>query len=102
MTDNFERAGAPGELRSNFTPGSTRWAVRRAQWSAMGIDWRDQEKPKIAIVNTSSKLSVCFAHLDDVAVRVAEAVRAAGAFRSRFVRRRQAISSPVLGGRRAT
>lgn len=78
MTDNFERAGAPGELRSNFTPGSTRWAVRRAQWSAMGIDWRDQEKPKIAIVNTSSKLSVCFAHLDDVAVRVAEAVRAAG------------------------
>ncbi|AKS32050.1 dehydratase [Mycolicibacterium goodii] len=78
MTDNFERAGAPGELRSNFTPGSTRWAVRRAQWSAMGIDRRDQHKPKIAIVNTSSKLSVCFAHLDDVAVRVAEAVRAAG------------------------
>lgn len=78
MTDNFERASAPGELRSNFTPGSTRWAVRRAQWSAMGIDWRDQQKPKIAIVNTSSKLSVCFAHLDDVAVRVADAVRAAG------------------------
>ncbi|WP_235624133.1 dihydroxy-acid dehydratase [Mycolicibacterium goodii] len=44
----------------------------------MGIDRRDQHKPKIAIVNTSSKLSVCFAHLDDVAVRVAEAVRAAG------------------------
>ncbi|UGU29934.1 dihydroxy-acid dehydratase [Mycolicibacterium smegmatis] len=78
MTDNFERASAPGELRSNFTAGSTRWAVRRAQWSAMGIDWRDQQKPKIAIVNTSSKLSVCFAHLDDVAVRVADAVRAAG------------------------
>lgn len=78
MTDNFERASAPGELRSNFTPGSTRWAVRRAQWSAMGIDWRDQQKPKIAIVNTSSKLSVCFAHLDEVAVRVADAVRAAG------------------------
>jgi len=78
VTDNFERASAPGELRSNFTAGSTRWAVRRAQWSAMGIDWRDQQKPKIAIVNTSSKLSVCFAHLDDVAVRVADAVRAAG------------------------
>jgi len=78
VTDNFERASAPGELRSNFTPGSTRWAVRRAQWSAMGIDWRDQQKPKIAIVNTSSKLSVCFAHLDEVAVRVADAVRAAG------------------------
>lgn len=78
MTDNFERAGAPGELRSNFTPGSTRWAVRRAQWSAMGIDWQDQQKPKIAIVNTSSQLSVCFAHLDDVARRVADAVREAG------------------------
>ncbi len=43
MTDNFERA--PGEgLRSNFTPGSTRWAVRRAQWSAMGISVGDQQK----------------------------------------------------------
>lgn len=44
----------------------------------MGIPLADQEKPKIAIVNTSSKLSVCFAHLDDVAVRVADAVREAG------------------------
>lgn len=65
-------------LRSNFTPGSTRWAVRRAQWSAMGISLDDQEKPKIAIVNTSSRLSVCFAHLDDVAVRVADSVKEAG------------------------
>ncbi len=65
-------------LRSNFTPGTSRWAVRRAQWSAMGISPEDQEKPKIAIVNTSSKLSVCFVHLDDVATLVAEAVRAAG------------------------
>jgi dihydroxy-acid dehydratase len=77
MTDNFERA-ADGALRSNFTPGSTRWVVRRAQWSAMGISVEDQQKPKIAIVNTSSKLSVCFVHLDDVAMRVADAVRAAG------------------------
>jgi dihydroxy-acid dehydratase len=78
MTDNFERAALPGELRSNFTPGSTRWAVRRAQWSAMGISWQDQLKPKIAIVNTSSQLSVCFAHLDGVAARVADAIREAG------------------------
>jgi dihydroxy-acid dehydratase len=77
VTDNFERA-LSGGLRSNFTPGSTRWAVRRAQWSAMGISVEDQQKPKIAIVNTSSKLSVCFAHLDDVALRVADAVREAG------------------------
>ncbi|WP_308798165.1 dihydroxy-acid dehydratase [Agromyces silvae] len=68
----------PTTLRSNFTPGTTRWAVRRAQWSAMGIPLEDQEKPKIAIVNTSSRLSVCFSHLDDVAVRVAEAVREGG------------------------
>ncbi|MBT2523433.1 dihydroxy-acid dehydratase [Arthrobacter sp. ISL-28] len=65
-------------LRSNFDVGSTRWAVRRAQWTAMGISLEDQQKPKIAIVNTSSRLSVCFAHLDDVAVRVADAIRQAG------------------------
>ena len=44
----------------------------------MGISLADQQKPKIAIVNTSSKLSVCFAHLDDVALRVADAVRDGG------------------------
>src|SRR5690348_9674025 len=44
----------------------------------MGISVADQEKPKIAVVNTSSKLSVCFAHLDDVAAVVVNAVRAAG------------------------
>lgn len=71
-------AASPESLRSNFTPGTTRWAVRRAQWSAMGIPLADQDKPKIAIVNTSSKLSVCFAHLDDVAVRVADAISEAG------------------------
>ncbi|KAA9156575.1 dihydroxy-acid dehydratase [Amycolatopsis acidicola] len=65
-------------LRSNFEPGTTRWAVRRAQWSAMGISLEDQHKPKIAVVNTSSKLSVCFAHLDDVADVVAGAIREAG------------------------
>lgn len=66
------------ELRSNFIEGSTRWAVRRAQWSAMGISLEDQLKPKIAIVNTSSKLSVCFSHLDGIADLVADAVRDAG------------------------
>lgn len=66
------------ELRSNFEPGSTRWAVRRAQWVAMGIPEEDFHKPKIAIVNSSSKLSVCYAHLDDVAKAVDKAIRAAG------------------------
>lgn len=65
-------------LRSDFEPGSTRWAVRRAQWIAMGIDEADFDKPKIAVVNTSSKLSVCFQHLDAVAERVSDAIRAAG------------------------
>lgn len=66
------------ELRSNFEPGTTRWAVRRAQWTAMGMTPEEQARPKIAIVNTSSRLSVCFAHLDDVALTVAEAVHRAG------------------------
>lgn len=66
------------QLRSNFEPGTTRWAVRRAQWTAMGLSEEQQIRPKIAVVNTSSKLSVCFAHLDDVAKVVADAVEAAG------------------------
>lgn len=66
------------KLRSNFEPGTTRWAVRRAQWLAMGIAEEDFDKPKIAIVNSSSKLSVCYAHLDDVARQVERAIRAAG------------------------
>ena len=66
------------KLRSQFEPGTTRWAVRRAQWLAMGLKEEDFDKPKIAIVNSSSKLSVCFQHLDGVALAVAESVRAAG------------------------
>lgn len=65
-------------LRSEFEVGSTRWAVRIAQWTAMGIPPADFAKPKIAIVNSSSQLSVCFAHLDDLARDVATAVREAG------------------------
>lgn len=68
----------PTTYRSNFKPGTTRWAVRRAQWSAMGLSLEEQQRPKIAIVNTSSRLSVCFAHLDSVVDTVAEAVREAG------------------------
>ena len=65
-------------IRSNFEPGSTRWAVRRAQWIAMGIDEEDFSKPKIAIVNTSSKLSVCYQHLDQLAARVETAIHESG------------------------
>jgi dihydroxy-acid dehydratase len=67
-----------GKLRSVFVPGTTRWAVRRAQWLAMGLSEEDFDKPKIAVVNSSSKLSVCFQHLDGVSQVVQDAIRAAG------------------------
>lgn len=66
-------------LRSNFEPGSPRWAVRRAQWRALGLTAEDLDKPKIAVINTSSELSSCFSHLDGVAAHVKQAIREAGA-----------------------
>ena len=65
-------------LRSNFPRGSYLWAVRNAQWRGMGIPESDCEKPKIAVVNSSSGLAACFAHLDGVAKVVKDAIRAAG------------------------
>jgi dihydroxy-acid dehydratase len=65
-------------LRSNFAPGTPRWAVRRAQWRALGLTDADLEKPKIAVVNTSSELSSCFSHLDGVAAAVKQSIRDAG------------------------
>jgi dihydroxy-acid dehydratase len=65
-------------LRSNLTPGSPRWAVRRAHWRALGLSDGDMLKPKIAVVNSSSELAICFSHLDGVAKIVKDAVRAAG------------------------
>lgn len=66
-------------LRSNFPRGSYLWAVRNAQWQGMGIPEEDCEKPKIAIVNSSSGLAACFAHLDGIVPVLKEAIRAAGA-----------------------
>ncbi|MET3182084.1 UNVERIFIED_ORG: dihydroxy-acid dehydratase [Variovorax guangxiensis] len=65
-------------LRSNFPRGSYLWSVRNAHWRALGIPEEDCEKPKIAIVNSSSELAACFSHLDRVAVEVKAAIRAAG------------------------
>ncbi|HEV7447372.1 MAG TPA: dihydroxy-acid dehydratase [Steroidobacteraceae bacterium] len=65
-------------LRSNFEPGSPREAARRAQWRALGLSDEDMLKPKIAVVNTSSELAICFSHLDGIAKLVKEAVREAG------------------------
>ena len=69
---------APRKLRSNFPRGSYLWSVRNAQWMAMGLDEADCEKPKIAVVNSSSELAACYSHLDRVAVVAKAAIRAAG------------------------
>lgn len=65
-------------LRSNFPRGSYLWSVRNAHWRALGIPEEDCEKPKIAIVNSSSELAACFSHLDKVAAEIKHAIRAAG------------------------
>ena len=65
-------------LRSNFEPGSSRESTRRAQWKALGLSDEDLLKPKIAVVNSSSELAICFSHLDGIARIVKEEVRAAG------------------------
>ena len=66
------------KLRSILAPGTPQWVGRRAQWKALGISDEDMEKPKIAIVNSSSELSSCFSHLDGVADVVKQAIRDAG------------------------
>lgn len=68
-----------GRYRSNFIPGETRWAVRRAQWRAMGISDDEMTKPKIAVINASNQLSSCFIHLDEISALVQRAIRDAGA-----------------------
>ena len=74
----YNREGQAIMYRSNFTPGSTRWAVRRSQWRSMGIREEDMEKPKIGVINTSNKLSCCYIHLDELSLIVQQAIRAAG------------------------
>jgi dihydroxy-acid dehydratase len=65
-------------LRSNFPRGSYLWSVRNAHWRALGLAEEDCEKPKIAVVNSSSELAACFSHLDEVATVAKDAIRAAG------------------------
>jgi len=61
-------------LRSNAanSPG------RRAHWLALGLSDEDMQKPKIAVVNSSSELAICFSHLDGIAKLVKDAIHAAG------------------------
>jgi len=51
---------------------------RRANWKALGLSQEDMEKPKIAVVNSSSELAICYAHLDGIAKIVKEEIRKAG------------------------
>jgi dihydroxy-acid dehydratase len=87
-------------LRSNFTPGTTPWAMRRAQWLSLGISEEDLEKPKIAIVNSSSGLASCFSHLDGIVGPLKDAIRAAGAiaFEVRTAAPSDAITSAGAAG----
>src|SRR5256884_5896622 len=64
--------------RSNCEPGTPRWATRGAQWRALGLTDENMVKPKIAIVNSSSQLAICFSHLDEIARRAKRAVEQAG------------------------
>jgi dihydroxy-acid dehydratase len=62
------------ELRSNGVYNF----MRRAHWLTLGLSDEDMEKPKIAIVNSSSDVAICFSHLDEIARKMREAIRAAG------------------------
>ena len=66
------------DLRSNFEPGTTRWAVRRTQWKSLGMTDEELLKPKIGVINTSNRLSSCYAHVDDIAKLVENAIYEAG------------------------
>lgn len=87
-------------LRSNFEPGTTRWAMRRAQWTALGLTDADLEKPKIAIVNSSSGLATCFSHLDGIAAKLKDVIREAGGvpFEVRTAAPSDAITSAGAAG----
>lgn len=89
------------KYRSNFSVGTTRWAVRRAQWSALGLSPQDMEKPKVAIINSSSDLSICFSHLDPLVERVKQGIRNAGGigFEIKTTAPSDFITSAGKGGR---
>jgi len=89
------------KLRSIFEPGSWQWVLRREQWKAIGIKDEDFDKPKIAVVNSSSNLSVCYIHLDEVSKTVQGAIREAGGlpFEIRTAAPSDAITSLGLDAR---
>lgn len=75
--------------------------MRRAQWTALGLTDEDFEKPKIAIVNSSSSLASCFSHLDGIVGPLRDAIRAAGgvAFEIRTAAPSDVITGAGAAGR---
>jgi dihydroxy-acid dehydratase len=74
--------------------------MRRAQWSALGLSDEDLERPKIAIVNSSSQLASCFSHLDEIVAPLKKAIEDAGgvAFEVRTAAPSDAITSAGAAG----
>ena len=66
------------KLRSNMPVGSSPWAGRIAHYRALGLTDEQMAMPKIAIVNSSSDLAICFAHLDAIVPRIKQSIAAAG------------------------
>jgi dihydroxy-acid dehydratase len=74
--------------------------MRRAQWTALGLTDADLEKPKIAIVNSSSQLASCFSHLDEIVGPLKAAITRTGgvAFEVRTAAPSDAITSAGAAG----
>ncbi|GGA60856.1 dihydroxy-acid dehydratase [Pseudoclavibacter endophyticus] len=66
------------ELRSQLPPTSALALARRAHYTALGIPRQDWDKPKVAIVNTSSELAACYSHLDEISARLKKHLREVG------------------------
>lgn len=84
------------ELRSNTVNNP----MRRSHWLALGFNDEDIQKPKIAIVNSSSDIAVCFSHLDEIAKKMKDAIRASGgmAFEIRTLAPSDAFTGTGNGG----
>lgn len=62
-----------GRLRSNSTPGTTRWAARRAQWTAIASAGRIRRSRRSRLSTPPRNFRFCFIHLDELATHVAGA-----------------------------
>ena len=70
---NFEE-----EIMKDYRSNAYIDAARMTMWRLAGYNMDDLKKPKIAIVNSSSNLAVCYSHLDDIAKFVAKEIYKSG------------------------